>query len=248
MAQRAALPLGAATLHTWLPSCRSSCCAQSGPWGPGGLGCRERGSRLDPPGGPGCRERGSRLDPPGGQGCRERGSCPISACFASHTHVHTQWTLSSLEPRTGAFKADTESIRTSQSAPATCPHPDRSSGFQLASHVYSCPHPRPRNTARESDLATPMHPRIPRARFRVLAGGRPLPQGLPASPSPTPCCISVLWSLMPCGPFASVPRRETKAGRRFVDPHWERLDMWHSAYPSPAGELAAVQINLTISK
>ena len=161
MAQRAALPLGAATLHTWLPSCRSSCCAQSGPWGPGGLGCRERGS------------------------------CPISACFASHTHVHTQWTLSSLEPRTGAFKADTESIRTSQSAPATCPHPDRSSGFQLASHVYSCPHPRPRNTARESDLATPMHPRIPRARFRVLAGGRPLPQGLPASPSPTPCCMGM---------------------------------------------------------
>ena len=161
MAQRAALPLGAATLHTWPPSCRSSCCAQSGPWGPGGLGCRERGS------------------------------CPISACFASHTHVHTQWTLSSLEPRTGAFKADTESIRTSQSAPATCPHPDRSSGFQLASHVYSCPHPRPRNTARESDLATPMHPRIPRARFRVLAGGRPLPQGLPASPSPTPCCMGM---------------------------------------------------------
>lgn len=60
--------------------------------------------------------------------------------------------------------------------------------------------------------------------------------------------LSVLWSLMLCGPFASVPRRETKAGRSFVDPHWERLDVWHSACPSPAGELVAVQINLTISK
>lgn len=79
----------------------------------------------------------------------------------------------------------------SQLAPATCPHRGRSSGFQLASRVHSCPHPQPHNTARESDLTTPMHPRVPRARFRVLAGGHALPQGLLASPSPTPCCMGM---------------------------------------------------------
>ena len=41
--------------------------------------------------------------------------------------------------------------------------------------------------------------------------------------------LIVLWSLMLCGPFASVPRREPKAGRSLVDPCWERLGMWHSA-------------------
>lgn len=160
-AQWAAPPLRAATLHAWPPSCRPTCCAQSGPWGPGGPGCRERGSR------------------------------PIPACVASHTHVHTQWTPPSPEPRTRAFKADMESIGMSQLAPATCPHRGRSSGFQLASRVHSCPHPQPHNTARESDLTTPMHPRVPRARFRVLAGGHALPQGLLASPSPTPCCMGM---------------------------------------------------------
>lgn len=59
--------------------------------------------------------------------------------------------------------------------------------------------------------------------------------------------LIVLWSLMLCGPFASVPRREPKAGRSLVDPCWERLGMWHFVLP-PAGELAAVQTNLPVSK
>lgn len=38
-----------------------------------------------------------------------------------------------------ASKADMELTRTSQWVPATCPHLDQSSSFQLASHVHSCP-------------------------------------------------------------------------------------------------------------
>lgn len=60
--------------------------------------------------------------------------------------------------------------------------------------------------------------------------------------------LIVLWSLMLCGPFASVPRRGAKGRQESCGPLLgERLGMWHSALP-PAGELAAVQTNLPVSK
>ena len=46
----------------------------------------------------------SRAVGPGGQGCRERGSRPVPACVATHNHVHTQWIPPSPEPRTGLPK------------------------------------------------------------------------------------------------------------------------------------------------
>ena len=147
----AAPPLGAATLHTRPPSCRSSCRAQSG-----------RGAWR--------------------AGLQRAGVTP-RPCLCCHPQPRPHPVDPAL-PRAqdGASKADMESTRTSQWVPATCPHLDPSSG----SHLHSCPHPRPETQPENQISPLPCVPGYQEQDSESL-----LPQGLPGSPSPTPCCVGM---------------------------------------------------------
>lgn len=155
-AQRAVPSLGAATLHTWPPSCRSSCCAQSGPWGPGG------------------------------QGCRERGSCPVPACVATHNHVHTQWIPPSPEPRTGLPKLTWS--RSGQVSGSRPPALTWTTAAASSRPPMSTRAPTPGPETQPENQISPL-PCVPG--YQEQDSESLLPQGLPGSPSPTPCCVGM---------------------------------------------------------